>query len=218
MLHNSIIKKIYFTALIILINLSLTSAQDIKDIQLPQPQTEIGKPVMQALLLRSSSRNFDSKPLPLQEISNLLWAAIGINRTESGKRTAPSAKNAQDVDVYVVMQEGIYLYDAKTHSLNLITAGDLRQYAGTQNFVKTAPVNLIYVSDLSKLGNPDSDDTKIYSAADCAFAAQNVYLYCASQNLATVVRGSIDRTKLAEILNLKENQKVILAQTVGYEK
>lgn len=190
--------------------------QDLKHISLPPPQTEIGKPLMQALGLRQSSRVFDSKPLPLQELSNLLWAADGVNRPESGKRTAPSAMNWQEVDVYVVLKEGAYRYDATSHSLTPIVAGDLREATGRQEFTKNAPLNLVYVSDCARMPRASEQDRTIYGAADVGFIAQNVYLYCASQGLAVVVRGMVDREKLGTELKLRAEQRIILAQTVGY--
>jgi SagB-type dehydrogenase family enzyme len=193
-------------------------AQELKPIQLPPPQTEIGKPLMQALKLRQSSRSFDSKPLPLQELSNLLWAADGINRPESGKRTAPSAVNWQEVDIYVALPEGLFLYEAKTHSLAPVIARDLREATGRQPFVKDAPLNLVYVSDFAKMKNASEDDKMLYGAADVGFVAQNVYLYCASQGLAVVVRAMVDRPTLAKELNLRPEQRIILSQTVGYPK
>jgi SagB-type dehydrogenase family enzyme len=196
----------------------LLCAQELKPIQLPPPQTEIGKPLMQALKLRQTSRSFESKPLPLQELSNLLWAANGINRPESGKRTAPSAMNWQEVDVYVALPDALYLYEAKTHRLTPVVAKDLREATGAQSFVKDAPVNLVYVADSTKMKRASEEDKTIYSAADAGFIAQNVYLYCASQGLAVVVRGSVDRPALAQAMKLRPEQKIVLAQTVGYPK
>jgi SagB-type dehydrogenase family enzyme len=194
-------------------------AQELKPIQLPPPQTDIGKPLMQALKLRQSSRSFDSKPLPLRELSNLLWAADGINRPDSGKRTAPSAMNWQEVDVYVALPDALYLYDAKAHRLTLVVAKDLREATGAhQSFVKDAPVDLVYVADTARMKRASDEDKNVYSAADVGFIAQNVYLYCASQGLAVVVRGSVDRSTLAQAMKLRPEQKVILAQTVGYQK
>jgi SagB-type dehydrogenase family enzyme len=173
---------------------------------------------MQTLKLRQSSRNFDSKQLPTQELSNLLWAAYGINRTQSGKRTAPSAMNWQEVDIYITMKEGVYLYDAKSHSLTPVVAKDLREATGRQPFVKEAPINLVYVADEKRMSRA-SDENKIrWGAADVGFIAQNVYLYCASQGLAVVVRGMVDSETLTRELNLRPEQKIILAQTVGYPK
>ena len=192
--------------------------QEPKPIQLPPPQTEIGKPLMQALKQRQSERSFDSKPLPLQELSNLLWAANGINRPDTGKRTAPSAMNWQEVDVYVALPEALYLYEAKTHMLVPVVGKDLREATGQQSFVKDAPLNLVYVADLARMKGASEDDKRLYNGVDVGFIAQNVYLYCASQGLAVVVRGSVDRTALSQSMKLRSEQRIILAQTVGYPK
>jgi len=204
-----------------IISLAMTffcSAQDLQSIHLPSPQTEIGKPLMQALALRQSSRSFDSKSLPPQDVSNLLWAADGINRTESGKRTAPSAMNWQEVDIYVMLKQGTFVYNAKTNSLDPISPQDLRASTGGQPFVKDAPMNLVYVADYARTSKASDEDRKFYTAADVGFIAENVYLYCSSQGLGCVVRGTVDRTLLAGILKLRPDQKVMLAQTVGYIK
>jgi nitroreductase len=172
---------------------------------------------MQALKERETRREFSSKELPLQVLSDLLWAACGINRPDSGLRTAPTAKNMQEIDVYVAKSDGLYLYDAKSNMLMPILSGDIRALAGKQPFVKDAPVNLIYVADLAKMGGP-SVDADFYSATDTGFVSENVYLFCASAGLATVVRGFVDRPVLAKAMKLRSDQKVILAQTVGYPK
>ena len=204
--------------LVLLAGFSLADAQEPKSISLSPPQTTIGKPLMQALQLRQSSREFADALVAPQDLSNLLWAADGINRKESGKRTAPSAMNWQEVDVYVVLREGTYLYNSKTNELELVAAGDLRGLAGVQGFVKEAPLNLVYVADFERAGKGNDEDKKIYTAADVGFIAQNVYLYCASQGLAAVVRASLDRPALATALKLRADQKIILAQTVGHPK
>lgn len=191
-------------------------AQEAKQVILPPPEKEIGKPLMQVLALRQSSRVFGTKPVRLQDLANLLWAADGINRGESGKRTAPSAMNWQETDVYVILADGAYLYDAKTAGLKPVTGGDLRAFAGSQAFVKDAPVNLVYVVDRARMGRASEEDMQLYGAADVGFIAENVYLYCASEGLAVVVRGSVDREKLAGVLKLRPDQRIILAQTVGY--
>jgi len=198
--------------------LTFVLAQEPKSVQLPSPQMDIGKPLMQALKLRQSSRNFDTKLLPMQELSNLLWAAYGINRPESGKRTAPSAMNWQEIDVYVALPEAMYRYEAKSHSLVTVVAKDMREATGKQPFVKEAALDLVYIADGAKMRNANEEDQKLYSAADAGFIAQNVYLYCASQGLAVVVRGMVDRPALAKALNLRPEQKIILSQTVGYPK
>jgi SagB-type dehydrogenase family enzyme len=204
--------------LFLIISLSISLAQDVKPISLPPPQTEIGKPLMQVLKLRQSSRNFDTKPLPLQELSNLLWAADGINRPENGKRTAPSAMNWQEIDIYVMVQSGTYMYDAKLNSLIFIIEKDLREATGKQPFVKEAPLNLVYIADEKRTARASEEDKIRWSSADAGFIAQNVYLYCASQGLAVVVRGMVDREALTKELKLRPEQKIVLSQTVGYPK
>jgi len=196
-----------------------TSAQSagLKPIQLLQPQMDGGRPLMQVLKDRKTSRAFSSEKLPMQVLSNMLWAAWGVNRPD-GKRTAPSARNWQEIDVYVALADGLYLYDAKVNILKPILAEDIRAATGGQSFVKDAPVNLIFVSDFSKMGNAPADQKDFYSATDTGFISQNVYLYCASEGLATVVRGYVARPALAKVMKLRPDQKVILAQTVGYPK
>jgi len=194
-----------------------SAGQALKPVQLPQPQTEGGRPLMQVLRERKSSREFGPGALSPQTLSNLLWAAFGINRPD-GRRTAPSAMNWQEVSIYVATGAGVYIYDAKANALQPVLAGDFRAATGTQSFVKDAAVNLIYVSDLSKTGGAASSEAEMYTAADVGFIAQNVYLYCASEGLATVVRASIDKPELAKRLNLQSQQKIILAQSVGYPK
>jgi len=191
-------------------------AQDLEDITLPAPRTDGGKPLMQALKNRQSARAFSAEKLPIQVLSDLLWAAAGINRTDSGKRTAPSAMNWQEVQVYAITEAGAYLYDAKTNTLKAVVNGDLRKQTGGQDFVAVAPLNLVYVADASKMTGASPEDQALYMGADTGFIAENVYLFCASEGLATVVRGSVDRKALSEALKLAEGQKIMLAQTVGY--
>jgi SagB-type dehydrogenase family enzyme len=187
-----------------------------KTIQLPAPQTDGGMPLMKALKLRSTAREYSPEALPPQELSNLLWAACGVNRPESGKRTAPTARNKQEIDVYAALPEGLYLYDAAANALTLVIEQDLRGATGTQPFVKDAPVNLVYVADYGKMGTGPDEMKNFYSATDTGFISQNVYLYCASAGLSTVVRGMVDREALEKAMNLRTDQHVILAQTVGY--
>jgi SagB-type dehydrogenase family enzyme len=196
---------------------SSTNAE-LKTIQLPPPQTDGGKPLMQVLKDRKSSREFSNEKLPPQVLSNLLWAAFGINRQDSKKHTAPSARNRQEIDVYVATTEGIYIYDANSHMLKPVLVGDNRAATGTQEFVKDVPVNLIYVADFSKMGDGSNEDKVFYSATDTGFIAENVYLFCTSEGLATIVRGLIDRPALAKIMKLRPEQKIILSQSVGYPK
>lgn len=192
-------------------------AQVLEPVQLPRPQTEIGRPLMQALKDRKTTRDFSPEKLPAQVMSNLLWAAFGVNRPDPGKRTAPSAMDWQETDIYVATAEGLYVYDARRNELDPVLREDVRGLTGTQSFVKDAPVNLVYVADLARTrGN--SVDRDLFVAADTGFIAQNVYLFCASERLATVVRGSIDRPALSKALRLRPDQRIMLAQTVGYSK
>ena len=202
-------------ALIILLA-PCAQAQDFKDIALPAPRMEGGKPLMQTLRERQTARSFDTKKLPDQMMSDLLWAAFGINRPDSGRRTAPSARNWQEIDIYAITEEGAYLYDAKANALKAVVKGDLRKVTGRQDFAASAPLNLVFVADPAKMKGASPEDQALYSAADTGYISQNVYLFCASEGLATVVRGSIDRKAIAEALKLSDQKKVILAQTVGY--
>jgi len=197
---------------------TVSYAGELKPVKLPDPQVNGGRPLMQVLRDRSSSRSFSPEKIPDQILSNLLWAAFGINRPDTKKRTAPSAVNWQEIDIYVATAEGLFLYDAKFQTLKPVISGDIRSATGKQEFVRDAPVNLIFVADFSRMGTAPKEDKELYSAADTGCISQNVYLYCASEGLATVVRGSIDRQALAKTMNLRPDQKIILAQTVGYPK
>jgi SagB-type dehydrogenase family enzyme len=187
-------------------------------IPLPPPNMTGGKPLMEALKDRHSSREFSTEKLPMQVMSDLLWAAFGINRPDVGKRTAPSAVNWQEVDIYVATAEGLFLYDAQANALQRILSDDIREKTGSQDFLKEAPVDLVYVADYAKMGDRSDDDKRFYSAADVGFIGQNVYLFCASEGLAAVMRGRVDREELAKTMNLRPEQHIILAQTVGYPK
>jgi SagB-type dehydrogenase family enzyme len=165
--------------------------------------------------MRRSTREFRDAELSTQAISNLLWAALGVNRSD-GHRTAPSARNRQEIDVYVALGEGTYLYEPRGHALRTILDRDIRAATGMQDFVGTAPLNLIYVADLARMDAQDRTEQRFYSAIDTGFVAQNVYLFCASEGLATVVRGLVDRKELAKVLRLRPEQRVIAAQTIGF--
>jgi SagB-type dehydrogenase family enzyme len=191
-------------------------SQELKPVKLPAPKTKGGKSLMAALKARKSSRRFNPNELPLNVISSMLWAACGINRADSGKRTAPSARDNREIDVYVATAFGAYRYDAGNHMLQPILPGDIRAKTGTQEFVGRAPVNLIYVADYSRMENIDNGQRRFYAAAGAGFISQNVYLYCASEGLATVVRGSINRVQLAKALTLADTQEIMFAQSVGY--
>jgi len=212
-------KETFITVALVLTTLffiTVSWAEELLPLKLPTPNLNSGKSLMQSLQLRKSSRDFSTKKLPMEVLSNMLWAANGINRKESGKRTAPSAVNWQEIDIYVAMTDGLYLYSAKEHLLKQVIKKDIRELTGKQAFVKEAPLNLIYVADYSRMGKANAEEKNFYSAADTGFIAQNVYLYCASEGLVTVIRGSIDKDVLAKAMRLGNNQKIIMSQTVGY--
>ena len=192
--------------------------QEMKPIQLPDPKLDQSKSLVQALTDRKTSREFAAGSLPLQTVSNLLWAAFGINRPDGGKRTAPSAYNKQEINIYVATAEGAYLYDPKSNALLLVAAKDLRALTGTQSYFKDAAVNLVYVADLARMNESPEGDKMYLTAANTGFIAENVYLYCASAGLATVFRAGIDKPKLAEALKLRPEQRITFAQTVGLPK
>lgn len=205
----------------VLVILSIPSmAGDLSDITLMEPDMETPGTLMQALESRASSRSFSGDTLSTEVLSNLLWAAFGINRPESGRRTAPSAINMQEIDIYVATADGLFLYDAASGTLLQVGAVDIRTATGMQDFVATAPVDLVYVADYARMdpqrrGMTD-EDKLFFSACDTGFISENVYLYCAVSGLATVVRGAIDRPALAEAMGLRPEQHIVLAQTVGY--
>jgi len=197
---------------------SRSFAQDLSPVTLPSPRTEGGKPLMEALKARSSAREFAADKLPAQTLASLLWAAWGINRPD-GRRTAPSASNKQEIEIYVVLPEGAFLWDARANVLNPVAGGDHRAETGTQPFPATAPLNLVYVADMTKVSRPASDPQQMLNiGADCGFIAENVYLFCASEGLASVVRASVNKETLARTLKLRESQVIVLAQTVGFPK
>jgi len=217
-----VVKKLFLSAALICCFVSSSIAQELSPIQLLPPDLKSGKLLMQSLKERKTSRSFSTRKLPIEVLSNLMWAACGINRPDSGKRTAPSAVNWQEIDVYVAMEKGLYVYDVKAHSLQPVLKKDLRKNTTTflqpsRSSVAGAPLQLIYVADYSKMSFVANDeDKKLYSAADTGFIAQNVYLYCASEGLATVVRGMVDKDDLSKDMKLLDNQKIILVQAVGY--
>ncbi len=193
-------------------------AQDLKPVQLPSPRTTGGMPLMEALANRKTTREFSDRAISPQVLSNLLWAAWGINRPD-GRRTAPSAVNWQPVDVYVALKEGFFRYDAKGNTLEPVLSEDIRALTGSQDFVGTAPLNLVYVAETLRIPRDIPFEQKVTIAStDVGFIAQNVYLFCASEGLGCVVRGRVDKEALAKKAGLSETQRVLLAHTVGYPK
>lgn len=185
---------------------------------LPEPDRAGGMPLMQAIAKRQSLREFRTDPLPLQTLSDLLWAAFGINRPEPGGRTAPSALNAQEIDVYAALPEGLYLYEPAPHRLRLVVATDVRRVTGYQDFVDEAPLDLVLVADHSRMKMVPASKRESYASVAAGAITQNVYLYCASAGLATVTRAWIDRGALSAAMGLEPDQQVILSQTVGMPK
>lgn len=180
--------------------ISFAEAQEVsKSIVLEKPDLARESQLMEAFSNRKSTRTFSERELSRADFSGLLWAANGINRPESGKRTAPSAMNKQDVKVYVCMKEGSYLYDPKKHALELVSEGDARQKTD-------APVMLVLVSD--------TKDT--WGALDAGIVSQNISLFCSGMQLGTVPRGSMDQDALRKALQLSDTQQLYLNHPVGY--
>jgi nitroreductase len=202
-------KILRFVAVTLLVCAGLSA----QDLNLPAPQKTGGMPLMDALAKRATARAFDSKDLSPQQLSDLFWAAWGINRPD-GRRTAPSARNNQEIDIYALLKTGVFVYAAKGHRLSQISSEDCRALGGTQSFVKDAPLTLVLVADLAKVGGAGKDMALI----DTGFISQNVYLYCASQGLATGARASVDKAALGPKLKLRPDQLIVLAQSVGYPK
>ena len=218
------LQKTFLTFAVLFCFVASSIAADLSPIKLPPPDMKGGKPLMQCLKDRKTDRSFSTKKLPVEVLSDLLWAAWGINRPDSGKRTAPSAHNWQEIDVYVAMEEGLYRYNARNHALDPVLKSDLRKNTShllqpLRGSITGAPLQLIYVADFSRMGLTTSDkEKKISSAADAGFIAQNVYMYCASAGLATGVRAFFDKDALAENMRLRDKQKIVLVQAVGYSQ
>ncbi len=203
---------LFFTA-----DFSGLCAQEGELIPLPEPRRTGGMPLFEALDNRQSTRSFSDEEVSQQDLSNLLWAAFGVNR-DDGRRTAPSARNWQQVDIYLIMESGWYLYEPHQHALVKLGSEDLREHAGGQAFVADSPLNLVFVSDHDRMRGAREEHRAFNSATDVGFISQNVYLFCASEGLATVVRGAIDPERLHRALQLRPAQQVVLAQTVGYHR
>jgi len=207
-----------FISLILCLTGAAISAQELQVIKLSAPDKTRGTATMKALADRHSDREYDSKELSLKDLSDLCWAANGINRPD-GKRTAPSAMNRQEIDVYVVRKDGAYLYDPQAHALNPLTKGDFRAaVAGGQDFVKDAPVSIVLVINLDKLGDPAKEQTKLMGSVDAGIVCQNINIFCAAAGLSTVPRATMDKAELAKALKLKDTQLAIMNNPVGYPK
>ena len=185
-------------------------------VRLPEPHRHGGRPLMDVMRDRHSVREFSSLPLSEQMLSDLIWCAFGVNRPANRGRTAPSAQNWQEIAIYVANSDGLFLFEPLGHSLTRLSVHDMRAQTSVQSYAATAPVDLIYVADFSRAQDATEEERRLYCVADTGFIAQNVYLFCASQGLATVVRGAIDRALLAATMHLEPHQRIILAQSVGY--
>ncbi len=186
-------------------------------IALPAPEKTGGLPLMEAIAKRCSMREFAKRELPLQMLSDLLWAANGINRPDGG-HTAPSAMHAYEIDVYVALPSGAYLYDAEQNALRLVAGGDIRRVTGYQDFVDEAPLDLVYIADHRRMMLVPVASRESFASVAAGAIAQNVYLFAASCGLATVIRAWIDREAIADALGLSHDQQVLLSQTVGFAK
>ena len=205
-------KKLIISILVVVFTVSLVA----QDINLPTPKKTGGKPLMDCLAERKSTKSFDGdKSIDMQTLSSLLWAAWGFNREE--KRTAPSSRNKQEIDIYVALPSGMYLWDAKENVLKLIVKKDLRKATGKQDYVEKAAVNLVYVCNIERCATKgDTQKLTESTYANAGFVSQNVYLFCASEGLGTVVRGYVDKELLSKEMNLTSDQMVVLCQSVGY--
>ena len=195
----------------------IAATQELKPRDLPPPRSTGGQPLTEALKLRRSTREYSDRPLPTQVLSDLLWAAFGVNRP-SGDRTAPYWRHVMVMDIYVAMADGVWLYEPKAHTLLPHLKDDIRAQTGLQDFVATAPLNLVYVAHGERMTDISSEERRLYASVDTGFIGQNVYLFCASEGLATVFRGAVDYPKLARTLQLPDQQFVTFAQTVGYSR
>jgi len=188
-------------------------------IELPAPRSDFGVSLSEALRARRSMRELDpSRSLPPLVLSELLWCAYGVNRPATGDRTAPSWRHALETEIFAALPAGVWRYDPVAHRLIPHLAGDIRAETGVQDFVGSAPLDLIYVSNAEHLSELTPQERYRVASADTGFIGQNVYLYCAAAGLATVFRGSLDTTRLARVLGLGRSQFVTFAQSVGYPK
>lgn len=211
------IRLSHFLPVLALPLIAASPSEHLPAIPLPSADTGGGMPLMQALRERSTQREFRPDPLSPEMLSNLLWAAFGVNRPESGHRTAPSAMNAQEIDLYLATCDGLYLYDAPAHRLQPVLKGDFRSKTSGQDFATQAPVTLIFVADYARMQSAKPEQKELYSTFDAGCISQNIYLFCASAGLATVVH-ELDRTPLTEAMKLRPDQRIVFAQAVGFPR
>lgn len=191
------------------------SARAAQPMRLPAPATGGGMPLMAALKVRHSTRAYSDRPLSPQTLSDLLWAAFGINRP-SGDRTAPYWRHVMVIDLYLATADGVWLYEPKGHALHPYLSDDIRGHTGLQDFVATVPLNLVYVAHGERMKDIPAEERRLYASVDAAFIGQNVYLFCASAGLGSVFRGAFDTHRLGELMKLPDGQFVTFAQSVGF--
>ncbi len=196
---------------------AVAAVQETKAVTLPPPRNDGGEPLLKALKLRRSTREYSDLKLPPHVLSDLLWAAFGINRP-SGDRTAPYWRHVMVIDIYAAMEDGVWLYEPHTHALLPYLPDDIRTATGLQDFVGTAPLNLVYVAHGERMTDISPEERRLYASVDTGFIGQNVYLFCAAEGLASVFRAAIDYAKLTRLMRLPEQQFVTFAQTVGYPR
>lgn len=194
---------------------AIARAEELKPLKLPAPRSAGGQPLIETLKLRRSTREYSDRPLPAQVLSDLLWAAFGVNRP-NGDRTAPYWRHVMVMDIYAAMADGVWLYEPNAHTLLPYLKEDIRAETGLQDFVAGAPLNLVYVAHGERMTDVPAEERRLYASVDAGFIGQNVYLFCASEGLGTVLRGAVDYSKLARALQLPDQQFVTFAQTVGY--
>lgn len=217
-MHRTISRALHTTLTAAVLLAGTSCPIPAETLQLPAPQTEAGRPLMQALKDRATNREISARSLDAQALSNLLWAAFGVNRPETGGRTAPSAWDHQEIDLYVFTSDAVYLYEPAGHSLKTVLEGDHRDWTGSDEFSKQAPVTLVYVADHSRSPKTRVETKPFYAAIVTGSIGQNVYLYCASAGLATVIHDGADKRALGKGLEMRADQQIILAQAVGYPK
>lgn len=217
MRHRNLLSSLLLTVAVLAGGLLETAhAEELKPIALPAPRLDGGLPLMRVLKARKSSREFADKAIPQQLLADLLWAAFGVNRPTEKKRTAPSAHNRQEIDIYVAMRHGLFRYDAFQHALIPVLQEDIRAYTGRQKFPARAALNLVYVADFARVQNVPRDAAIEVAAISTGAIVQNVYLFCASEGLSTVVRGWIDKKVLSKVMGLRPDQYILVAQSVGF--
>ena len=208
-------KHILSLAAVLLLSLSACAQKTPKVIHLLEPTYDEGLTLMQALKACKSSSGFTEKEIPLQDLSNILWAAVGVNRPD-GKRTAPTGSNRQEIEVYAFFKTGVYYYNYKDHTLELVKEGDWRNLTGRRG-ADEAYLNLLFFADTDKtVGENPPGGAATVSYVDVGYVSQNVYLACANAGIGSRARGGWDQQKLTETLGLKPSLIVVLGQTVGF--